>query len=67
MTAQGNPAFHRLIGAVGDLTGTPAVINTSFNVGPEPIVCSPHDAIRAFVTSGLDDLFLGELHVSKGG
>lgn len=66
VTAQGNPAFHRLIGAVGELTGTPAVINTSFNVGPEPIVCSPHDAIRTFVTSGLDDLFLGDYHVSKG-
>ena len=66
VTADGNPAFHRLIGAVGELTGTPAVINTSFNVGPEPIVCSPLDAIRTFVTSGLDDLFLGDFHVAKG-
>jgi carbamoyltransferase len=65
VTASANPAFHRLIGAVGEATGVPAVINTSFNIGPEPIVCSPLDAIRAFVTSDLDDLYLEDFVVSK--
>jgi len=60
-----NPAYHALIGDVGEATGVPAVINTSFNVGSEPIVCSPEDALRTFVASDLDDLVLGPYLVSK--
>jgi carbamoyltransferase len=65
VSSTSNPAFHRLISTVGELTGVPAVINTSFNVGSEPIVCSPLDAIRTFVTSDIDDLFLDNYVISK--
>lgn len=65
VTATANPEFHRLLTAVGDLTDVPAVINTSFNVGPEPIVCSPADAIRTYVTSGLDALVMDEYVLTK--
>jgi carbamoyltransferase len=66
VTAASNGPYERLIGVVGELTGVPAIINTSFNIGPEPIVCSPLDAIRAFVSSDLDDLFIEDFVVSKG-
>lgn len=67
VTRESNPAYHALIGAVGEITGVPAVINTSFNVGSEPIVCSPEDALRTFVTSDIDDLLLGPYLVSRQG
>lgn len=65
VTRESNAAYHALIGAVGELTGVPAVINTSFNVGSEPIVCSPEDALRTFVSSGIDDLVVGPYLISK--
>jgi carbamoyltransferase len=65
VTPESNAEFYRLLRAVGELTGTPAVINTSFNVGPEPIVCTPLDAIRAFVTSEIDALFLDDFVLRK--
>ena len=40
-------------------TGIPAVMNTSFNVGKEPIICNPSDAIRSFYGSEMDALLLG--------
>lgn len=46
-------------------TGSPALINTSFNMHEEPIVCSPKDAIRAFILGKLDYLFIGKYIVSK--
>lgn len=60
-----NPMYHDLIKAFGDLTGCPVVINTSFNVRGEPIVCSPKDALLCFLNTDMDDLFLGSYHVSK--
>lgn len=65
VTGAANPEYHRLISAVGELTGVPAVLNTSFNVGSEPIVCSPLDAIRTYVTSDLDALFLENYMLAK--
>jgi len=47
------------------LTGVPVVMNTSFNLKGDPIVCSPKDAIQTFYTSGLDDLVIGDFVVSK--
>jgi carbamoyltransferase len=58
--AQTNPTLHALLGSVGELTGTPVLINTSFNTHEEPIVCTPGDAIRAFQAARLDALWLGE-------
>jgi len=46
-------------------TGLPVVLNTSFNVGNEPIVCNPSDAIRTFYSSGIDALLLGSFLIIK--
>ncbi len=54
-----NPSYHRIIDAFGKLTGVPTIINTSFNMHEEPIVCSPQDAIRAFRLGHLDYLAIG--------
>jgi len=56
---QDNPGFHRIIEEFRALTGLPAIINTSFNIHEEPIVCSPADAVRAFDIGHLDYLAIG--------
>ena len=63
--ADGAPVFHRLISAFEAITGVPLVLNTSFNLNGEPIVCSPDDAIRSFYTCGLDVLYLGNNRITK--
>jgi len=57
------PSYHRIITEFGRLTGIPTVINTSFNMHEEPIVCSPHDAVRAFLLGHLDYLAIGSFLV----
>lgn len=57
--------FHTLLSAFYRLTGCPALLNTSFNVMGEPIVCTPNDAIRTFLHSGLDVLVLGQHIITK--
>jgi carbamoyltransferase len=59
------PLWHHLLDEVGRCTGHPVLLNTSFNVRSEPIVCSPHDAIRCFFGSGLDALAIGGYLVHK--
>jgi len=59
------PLFWELISAFERLTGVPMVLNTSFNVDGEPIVCTPTDAIRSFFGAGLDYLAIGTFLVSK--
>jgi carbamoyltransferase len=54
-----NPLFYDLIGEFARRTGVPVIINTSFNVRGEPIVCTPADAYRCFVQTGMDYLVLG--------
>jgi carbamoyltransferase len=54
-----NPSYHTIIDEFRKLTGLPTVINTSFNIHEEPIVCSPDDAIRAFLVGHLDYLAIG--------
>jgi len=56
---EANPALHRLLRLYHERTGIPTVINTSFNMHEEPIVCAPADAIAAFRAAGLDALALG--------
>lgn len=51
--------------AFGDATGTPVLVNTSFNGFSEPIVCSPRDAIRVFFGTGLDMLVLDRFIICK--
>jgi len=60
-----NPRFHRLISEFGKLTGVPMVINTSFNVKGQPIVCTPRDAVSTFFMTGMDHLVLGDYVLSK--
>lgn len=59
------PRYHALVREFGRRTGVPAVLNTSFNLKGEPIVCSPVDALRTFVSSGMDVLVLGNRIVRK--
>jgi carbamoyltransferase len=61
---QGAPRLHALLRAFEALTGVPALINTSFNVAGEPIVCSPDDACRCYRAAGLDALVLGDLWIA---
>jgi carbamoyltransferase len=65
VNAETNPRFHALISAFRDLTGVPVLLNTSFNVNGEPIVCSPSDAIRTFHSCGLDLLVMEDFIVEK--
>jgi carbamoyltransferase len=60
-----NPVYYDLIRKFADLTGCAVIVNTSFNVRGEPIVCTPEDAFRCFTRTGLDDLVLGNCLVSK--
>jgi carbamoyltransferase len=60
-----NPRYYDLIEEFGRLTGVPIVMNTSFNLKGDPIVCTPKNAIQTFYTSGLDDLVIGDFVVSK--
>jgi carbamoyltransferase len=66
VSRQVNPLFYDLIGKFGELSGTPVVLNTSFNVMGEPIVESPEQALRCFYSTGLDALALGSFIVTKG-
>jgi len=58
VTAEGNSDFHRILRAFYAKTGCPLVVNTSFNVRGEPIVCTPHDAYRCFMRTSMDLLVL---------
>ncbi len=60
-----NPKYYDLIKEFGKITGTPVVLNTSFNDKGEPIVCTPTDAIRTFKNTGMDYLAIGNFLVSK--
>jgi carbamoyltransferase len=65
VTAQTNPRFHALLRAFEARTGCAVVINTSFNVRGEPIVCTPSDAYRCFLRTEMDYLVLGPYLLSK--
>lgn len=54
-----NPRYHALICAFKEKTGVPVIINTSFNVRGEPIVCTPEDAYRCFMRTNMDVLVIG--------
>lgn len=65
VNAQTNPRFHALLGAFNAITGCPVLVNTSFNVRGEPPVCSPTDAFRCFMQTGLDMLVIGNFILRK--
>lgn len=60
-----NPLYHALIQSFYDKTGCPVIINTSFNVRGEPIVCSPKDAYACFMRTDMDYLVLGPYLLDK--
>ncbi len=60
-----NPRFHALLTQFQALTGIPVLVNTSFNVRGEPIVCTPEDAFRCFMATELDLLVIGNCILRK--
>lgn len=60
-----NPRLWRLIGAFGDLTGVPVLLNTSFNLRGQPIIRDPWTAVSTYRRSGLDHLVLGDRFVTR--
>ncbi len=63
--AKTNPRYHALIRRFKELTGCPVLVNTSFNVRGEPIVCTPDDAFRCFMGSEIDLLVVGNCVLDK--
>jgi carbamoyltransferase len=65
VSAANNPKFYALIRAFQELSGMPVVLNTSFNVNQQPIVCTPKEAIETFLETGLDCLAIGLFWVEQ--
>ena len=65
VTDADNGRYYRLIRKFGELTGVPVLINTSFNVRGEPIVCTPADAYNTFLNTGIDALVIGNYVVTS--
>jgi len=62
---QTNPLFHALLSAFRQRTGCPVIVNTSFNVRGEPIVCTPEDAFRCFMGTEIEALAIGNCFLEK--
>jgi carbamoyltransferase len=62
-----NPAFHYLLNRLEALTGIPVVLNTSYNVNHQPIVCSEAEAVDTFIEMGIDALYLANAKVTRRG
>jgi len=60
-----NPRYYDLISRFGNITGEYVLLNTSFNVKGEPIICNPREAIKCFYDTGLDALVLGNYLIRK--
>lgn len=61
-----NPFYYDVIKKFGEITGIPVILNTSFNIRGEPIICSPQDALKCFYDTGLDSLiYNGRILLSK--
>ena len=63
--ADTNPRYHALISRFEALTGCPVIVNTSFNVRGEPIVCTPEDAFRCFMGTEIEALAVGNCFLKK--
>jgi carbamoyltransferase len=63
--AETNPRYHALLTAFKAKTGCPVLVNTSFNVRGEPIVCTPEDAFRCFMGSEIEMLVVGNCVLRK--
>jgi carbamoyltransferase len=62
---EANPLYYDMIKRFGERTGTPMVLNTSFNLKGEPMVNTPRDALRTFFSSGLDALVMNNVLIRK--
>ena len=60
-----NPRYHALITKFKEISGCPVIVNTSFNVRGEPIVCTPEDAWRCFMGTEIEILVAGNCYLSK--
>jgi carbamoyltransferase len=60
-----NPIFHSLLNRFEQKTGCPVLMNTSFNVRGEPVVCTPDDAYRCFVNTEMDYLAIGSFLLER--
>ncbi len=60
-----NPRYHALITRFREISGCPVIVNTSFNVRGEPIVCTPEDAFRCFMGSEIEVLVAGNCRLNK--
>jgi carbamoyltransferase len=60
-----NPRYHALLSAFEESTGCPVLVNTSFNVRGEPIVCTPEDAFRCFMGTEIEALAVGNCFLVK--
>ena len=65
ITEAANPQYYNILKEYHKLTGIPSVVNTSFNMHEEPIVCTPEDAVSAYLQSNLDHLSIGSFLVEK--
>ena len=65
VTADQNPIFHAILKRFEEQTGCPVLVNTSFNVRGEPVVCSPDDAYRCFVNTEMDYLAMGNFLLKR--
>ena len=65
MARETNPRYYDIIKAFEETTGYGVIINTSFNVRGEPIVCTPEDAYRCFMRTEMDILVLGSFILRK--
>jgi len=65
VSGRSNPRLHRLLTAFEEATGCPVLVNTSFNVRGEPIVCSPNEALRCFLATDIDALAIGSYLLEK--
>ena len=63
--AKTNPRYHAPIHRFEQLAGCPVLVNTSFNVRGEPIVCTPEDAFRCFMGTEIDTLAIGNAMLRK--
>jgi carbamoyltransferase len=66
VSAGTNPEFHAILSAFERMTGCPLLVNTSFNVRSEPIVCTPANAYQCFMRTGIDVLVLNNFILHKG-
>jgi carbamoyltransferase len=63
--AETNPRYHALLKRFHELTGCPVIVNTSFNVRGEPVVCTPEDSFRCFMGTEIEVLIVGNAFLEK--